>query len=98
VLIKHKGRYHWPVYNPTTGHLEPKTDVQALDLIACTEDTETALVDLDEVDRLSDVCIRVWCGQHGADAGDVVRICALYLKPERDGDSVREWLTGEQSM
>ena len=95
VLLNHNGKYHGLIYNLKTKQLREPTDVKLLDLIACTEDTERALVDYDQVEELSDACIQAWCDQEGIKPEDVVRECALYLKPENEGDAVKDWLNAQ---
>jgi hypothetical protein len=59
VLLNHNGKYHGLIYNLKTKQLREPTDVKLLDLIACTEDTETALVDYDQVEELSDAAFKL---------------------------------------
>jgi hypothetical protein len=92
VLLKYNGKYNWSVYNPKSKQLVSLTDVQLLDLIACCENTEPALVDPDEVEALSDICIRAWCAKHGVSEQEVIRECALYLKPESEKDTASSLL------
>ncbi|MBD2732243.1 DEAD/DEAH box helicase family protein [Nostoc sp. FACHB-892] len=92
VLLKYNGKYNWSVYNPKLKQLVLLTDVQLLDLIACCENTSSALVDPDEVEALSDICIRAWCAKHGISEQEVIRECALYLKPESEKDTASSLL------
>ncbi|MBD1925095.1 DEAD/DEAH box helicase family protein [Trichocoleus sp. FACHB-90] len=95
VLLNHNGKYHGLVYDPKTKQLREPTVVNLLDKIVCTEDTETALVDYDQVEELSDACIQAWCDQEGIKPEDVIRECALYLKPKNEGDAVKDWLNAQ---
>lgn len=89
VLLNHDHKYYWPVYNPETQTLQKdRTVVKLLDLIACTEETETAIVDYDRVEEFSDACIQAWCREKDIKPEEVVRECVLYLKPEDEGDAV----------
>ncbi len=92
VLVNSNGKYHWPVYDPKTQRLRKLDIVKLLDLLACSEDTETAMVEHDFVEELSDICIQAWCEQESVNPEEVVRECALYLKPEGEGDAVKDWL------
>ena len=92
VLLNYNGKYHGIVYNVKTKQLREPDVVKLLDLIACTEDTETALVNYDQVEKLSDDCIQAWCDREGAKSEDVVRECTLYLKPEHERDDIKDWL------
>jgi len=80
------------VYEPKTQQLREPTVVKLLDLIACTEDTETAWVDYDKVEELSDACINKWCDKEGINPEEIVRECTLYLKPSQENDTVKDWL------
>ncbi|MEP6533598.1 hypothetical protein NDI40_27470 [Microcoleus vaginatus ZQ-A3] len=66
--------------------------VNVLETIACHEGTEIANVDYAEVEELSHFCIQAWCEKHNAKWEDVERICTLYLKPEKAGDSLADLL------
>lgn len=95
VLLNHNGKYHGLVYNPKIRQLREPTVVKLLNLIGCTEDTETAFVDYDLVEELSDTCIRAWCEKEDVNPEDVVRECTLYLKPEHENDTVKDWLNAQ---
>jgi len=95
VLLKHNGLYRGLFYDPKTKKLEEPTVVKLLKLLECSEDTEIALVDYELVEQLTDTCIQVWCNQEGVDPEDVTRECALYFKPELEGDTVKELLNPE---
>lgn len=95
VLLKHDNKYHRLVYNPETKHLREPDIVKLLDLIACTEDTEIAAVEPDRIEQLSHACIRVWCKREGVNYEEVIRECALYLKPEGEGDELEDWLNSQ---
>jgi superfamily II DNA or RNA helicase len=92
VLLNYGGKYHGLIYKPETQHLHEPTVVKLLDLIACEEDTETASVDYDYIEELSNDCILAWCNKQGIKSEDVVRECALYFKPVDEGDRFGEWL------
>jgi len=88
VLLKHNDLYRGIFYDPKTKKLEEPTVVKLLNLLECNEDTEIALVDYELVEELTDTCIQAWCNQEGVDPEDVTRECALYLKPELEGDKL----------
>lgn len=92
VLLKHNDKYHWLVYEPKSKQLRSPTVVKLLDLIACDENTETALVDPEEIESLSDDCINAWCCENNIPEHEVIRECALYLKPLGEEDTVSNWL------
>lgn len=72
--------------------------VQLLSLIAATENTPTALVTPEEVEQASDACIALWCRQTAVPPDDVERVCALYLKPEQEDDTLPGWLQSSQPV
>lgn len=92
VLLKHNDEYYWPVYDPKLQQLRTPKPVRLLDLIVSTENTETALVDPTEIEELSDACIRAWCAEYGVSEQEIIRECALYLKPEHEEDNASSWL------
>lgn len=96
VLLKHNSKYHGLVYHPEIKQMREPDVVALLDLLACTEDTKIAFVDFDRVEQLSDACINAWCEREGVNPKEVTRECALYLKPEGEGDNVKDWLNPEQ--
>lgn len=93
VLITHNDKYYWLVYEPKSKQLRSPTVVKLLDLIACNENTETALVESDEIEALSDDCVYAWCTANDVPSSEVIRECALYLKPIGEGDAVSDWLS-----
>jgi len=95
VLLKHNDLYRGLFYDPKTKKLEEPTVVKLLNLLECNEDTEIALVDYELVEELTDTCIQAWCNQEGVDPEDVTRECALYFKPELEGDTVKDLLNPE---
>jgi hypothetical protein len=81
VLFKYKDEYKWTLYDPKSKSLHKKSRDQLLDLLQCEENTELALVNADEIEELSYACIKEWCQENNANLDDVVRECAMYLKP-----------------
>ncbi|MEH1942373.1 MAG: helicase-related protein [Nostoc sp.] len=88
VLFKHKDEYKWAVYEPKSKSLRNILRNQLLDLLECEEHTERALVNADEIEELSYACIKEWSKQNNANLDDVVRECAMYLKPAHQPDDV----------
>lgn len=95
VLLNHNDKYHGLVYNPKTQQLREPSIVKLLDLIACTENTEIAVVEYDRVEELSDACIKAWCNKQSVLPEEVERVCALYLKPVHESDNVGDWLNAQ---
>jgi hypothetical protein len=83
VLIKHQTKYYWSVYDADAQTLLKLTAVQLLELIQSEADTEQVLVDNCLIEDLCDRCIQAWCSSNNVNPNEVVRICALYLKPSQ---------------
>lgn len=90
VLVKHNDEYYVLLYESKTKTVRSPEPEIILNLLECTKDTDTALVDPNQVEELSDACISAWCRQKGVDEQEVSRECALYLKPEKEGN--KDWL------
>jgi hypothetical protein len=95
VLLKHRDVFAWPVYDLVSRSLRSLTSAQLLDLIESTEETPIAFVAPDIVEAASDACIRAWCDRNQIAQEEVERVCALYLKPEQDEDTLKGWLGNE---
>jgi hypothetical protein len=65
VLLKYQEQYHGLIYEPETGCLREPNPVKLLDLITCSPNTPTAVVEIDLVDALAETCIKTWCEQEG---------------------------------
>lgn len=61
---------------------------QLLNFLECEEHTELALVNADEIEELSYACIKEWSKQNNANLDELVRECAIYLKPAHQSDDV----------
>ena len=90
VLVKYNEEYYVLLYEPKAKTVRSPEPEEILDLVKCNEDTVVAWVETDLVEGLSDDCIRAWCIQNSVEEQEVVRECALYLKPETEGD--KDWL------
>ncbi|MDZ8053578.1 MAG: helicase-related protein [Aulosira sp. ZfuVER01] len=88
VLFKHEDEYKWAVYEPKSKSLRNISRNQLLDWLECKEHTELALVNTDEIEELSYACIKEWSKQNNANLDDIVRECAMYLKPSHQTDDV----------
>lgn len=88
VLLKHQMKYHTIIYNPKTKQLREPDEITILNLIECTPDTPTAIVEYDAIEKLAHSCIEAWCDRQKIDPQEVVRECSLYLKPEREAESI----------
>ncbi len=86
VLLLHQGKYNPILCNISNGNLEFQSlsENEILDLIACDRQTEIARSEFDEVDRLGNACIELWCSSNSIPPEEVERICTLYIKPEID--------------
>lgn len=90
VLMKHKGKYFWSVYDADARSLLKITPVQLLDLIQCEAETERALalVDAHLIEDLSTQCLQIWCRNNQVNPNEVLRICTLYLKPNQKRQAI----------
>lgn len=86
VLFKYENEYKWAVFEPKLKSLRNISRNQLLDWLRCEKNTERALVNADEIEELSYACIKKWCKQNDASLDDVVRECAIYLKPANEID------------
>jgi hypothetical protein len=83
VLLRHKNKHHWGLYDLKSRKLLPKfTDLKLLDLIECDETIPPAIIEADLVDRAGNACIRAWCKSNDVDSDQVTRICTMLLTPE----------------
>ncbi|MUL39488.1 helicase-related protein [Gloeocapsopsis dulcis] len=81
LLMRISDEYKWTIYNIDKRKLEDSTDIELLNLIQCTEDTPTALVDPDKIEDCTTTAIQMWCDRHKVNYESVFRICTLYLHP-----------------
>jgi superfamily II DNA or RNA helicase len=88
VLLKCQNKYYRVFYDSVAKKLDEPNEVKLLKLLECEVDTPTAIVDPDLVERAIDTCIRAWCEGKGIPPEEVERECALYLKPELQGDDL----------
>jgi superfamily II DNA or RNA helicase len=85
VLMKYQKKYHWMLYDIIQKRIEKLEEDQLLNLIKCTKDTPTALIDANEIEKHQQNCINLWCEKKNLDEGEreeVVHICSLYISPE----------------
>ncbi|MCC5668013.1 phospholipase D-like domain-containing protein [Nostoc sp. CHAB 5784] len=95
VLLNHNKKYHALVYTPKNQQVREPDIIKLLNLIACNEDTEIAVVDYGLVEELSDACIKAWCNKQSISPEEVERICTLYLKPESEPDELESLLNAQ---
>ena len=92
LLLFYDLAYYTVLYYPDTEQVVEPNLVQLLDLIACDEQTETATVESDYIEILSNIAIEAWCNQQDFLPEEVERICTLYLQPENDKKTLKEYL------
>jgi hypothetical protein len=95
LLLKHHDQYHPLLYDPIKQIISAPSSEKLLDLIRCSPQTEIAIVDPLQIENLSNECIRRWCLQNSFSEEDVIRECALYLKPEKDKDLIDSLLKSD---
>ena len=98
VLLFHNQTYYTVLYYPKNQQIVEPNLVQLLDLIDCDEQTETALVESEHIEILSNQAIEIWCNQKKILPEEVERICTLYLQPENDKKSLKEYLQSTESQ
>jgi superfamily II DNA or RNA helicase len=96
LLLKHQEEYYILLYDPEKEEIRSPKPEYLLSLIACTRETEVAMVDVEQVEALSNAGIRAWCQQQSFPEEEVIRECTLYLKPESAGDEFKDWLKVQQ--
>ncbi len=98
VLLWHNGKHYWPLYDINRQRLMPRhIDISVvLDHIASREDTPTAIIDADFVERWSDACIQAWCRLQKVAPDEVIRICAMYLHPRGEASTFTGWFDSQQ--
>jgi hypothetical protein len=83
VLVQH-GEHVTPlVYDIDRSALETRTDLEAVDLIACGPNEKLALVAGSEIERWANVAVRSWCERNEVDTDSVRKVCSMYLQPQR---------------
>ncbi|MFP4692338.1 MAG: helicase-related protein [Halothece sp.] len=98
VLLFHHQAYYAVLYYPKTQKVVEPNLVQLLDLIDCDEQTETARIELEYIENLSNRAIKTWCTQKDILPEEVERICTLYLQPESEKKTFKEYLQQAQSQ
>jgi hypothetical protein len=89
VLLKYKNKYYGVVCNLETQKIDEPNEVKLLNLIECHPDTPIAAVEKNLIEEFSHFCIQTWCAQREINPEEVVRECTLYLKPEREADTIK---------
>jgi hypothetical protein len=82
VLVQHADRVVPLMFNVDRSTLETRTDLEAIDSIACEPSEKVALVSGSEVERLANLAIRNWCDRNTLDIDTVRKLCAVYLQPQ----------------
>lgn len=82
LLFCHEEMYKWLVYNIGKKKLTTLSDIQLLDLIQCTEETERAFVNPNKIEKCSEEAIKFWCQANQVNSDDITRICTLFLQPQ----------------
>ena len=88
VLLKHAAKFQWLVYNIDTKKHIAFSDIQLLDLIQCSEQTERAFVNPQRIEICSNEAIESWCDANQVNHNDIVRFCTLYLQPQGQSNEV----------
>lgn len=92
LLVKHHSQYHFLLYDLASKRVTTPQPEALLNLIECTADTETAVVDPHEIEAKSDDCLKIWCKRHGYLVDEVMRECTLYLQPDTSDQNLTSLL------
>lgn len=85
VLVKYQKKYHCIFYDITDEKIERMDEDQLLNKIKCTQETPTALIDPNEIEKHQQNCISLWCKKKNLDEEEreeVAHVCSLYLSPD----------------
>ena len=84
IVLLHTGTEHHLVrYNLKTKKLETPGEAALLAQLACEPTTERAAVALAVVEQSANEAAQTWCQASQADLAEIVKVCALYLDPQR---------------
>jgi len=83
VLLKQDTQYYTVIYDLKNKMLRKYSEAHILDMIESTPQSETFLMPRDKIDVLGNECITAWCEQQNADPESIMRICTLYLEPQK---------------
>jgi len=89
VLLRHADETHMVVYDLEQRRIVSYSEYQLLNLIASEPDEEPPFEDMEVVENACDECIQAWLKRHkDIPENEVLRECALYLRPNTYEDSV----------
>lgn len=91
LLVRYRGDFFWMLYDTQRGFLKENIrEDEILDRIQCSKDTPKADISADEIELQAQKCKSLWCEKNevSEDYQLVERICALYLLPSSDVDSI----------
>ena len=82
VLLQHDDKVVPLMFDVDRLALEVRTDLEAVDLIACEPTEKVALVSGSEVEHWANLAVRAWCDSNGLEIDDVRKVCSMYLQPQ----------------
>jgi hypothetical protein len=88
LLLRYNNEFVWLVYNITKNKIDDVSNDSLLEMLECTSDTPIANVDPDVLEEYAQSLRHDWCEINNIPPEDVERICALYLKPQSEEDSL----------
>lgn len=88
VLFRHQDKYEWAIFDPKLQKIQNLQRDRLLSWLQCESDSERAYVNSDYIEKLSYSCLEAWCTQNGVELDEIIRECAIYLKPERQADDL----------
>lgn len=84
VLVAAAESYHLLQYNLKTNKLENAGEAEILQALVCTPETELALVPTATVESSANLAVQHWCQSRRIEPAQALKICALYLDPQRN--------------
>jgi superfamily II DNA or RNA helicase len=88
VLLQHEAIYHPVLFNLSTKRFEAKSELDILDIIACSESEAQAMVNPAYVERIVNRTAQIWCEHKDIPIDQVNKICALYLVPVQEEETI----------
>lgn len=88
ILLQHGADYHPLMFNLSTKKFETRSDLDMLDIIACSESELRAMVNPADIESIVNRAIQIWCDQKLISIDQVSKICALYLVPINEAETI----------
>ena len=90
LLIRHQDEFEWLVFNVSLNQSEEWSNDKLFEAIACDADESVAVVDKETLETVAQSMRNDWCKRNSVRPNEVERICAMYLKPRNNEDSLND--------